>query len=245
MEEKPIALITGASRGIGRSIAVALAAQNYHVLINYQSNLKAAEETLAMIENQNGTGTLLPFDVGDKNAVRTAIENWEKENPQKHISVLINNAGIKKDTLLAFMEDDDWENVIDTNLNGMYWVTKAVITNMILNRKGKIVNIASLSGVQGMAGQINYASAKGGMIAATKSLAQELGARNITVNAVAPGFITTDMTEDLDEKSLKKNIPLRRFGTAQEVADAVLFLISEKANYITGQVLQVNGGLYM
>lgn len=245
MGEKSIALITGASRGIGRAIAIALSEQNYHVLINYQSNQKAAEETVALIESKNGTATLLPFNVADKKAVRTAIENWEKENPDKYISVLINNAGIKKDTLLAFMEDEDWESVINTNLNGMYWVTKSVITNMILKRKGKVVNIASLSGMQGMAGQINYASAKGGMIAATKSLAQELGARNITVNAVAPGFIATDMTEDLDEKSLKKNIPLRRFGTSQEVADAVLFLISDKANYITGQVLQVNGGLYM
>ncbi|HZH87552.1 MAG TPA: 3-oxoacyl-[acyl-carrier-protein] reductase [Chitinophagaceae bacterium] len=243
--KKAYALVTGGSRGIGSAICLELSKCGYHVLINYQSNKKAAEETLEKIENEGGSGTLIPFDVSKKEEVRKALSSWEDSHPNEFIEVLVNNAGVKQDALMVFMEDDQWEQVVDTNLNGMYWVTKQVLTKMVLKRKGKIVNIASISGLSGTPGQTNYASAKGGMIAASKSLAQEVGARGITVNVVAPGFVETDMTEDLDAKTLSKNIPLRRFGKKEEVAHAVSFLISDKAAYITGQVLQVNGGLFM
>lgn len=241
---QPFALVTGGSRGIGRAICIKLAQMGYHVLINYQSNENAAKETLSFIQENNGEASLLPFNISDKQSIRQALEHWQSEHTEAYIEVLINNAGIKADNLMAFMEDEQWENVIDINLNGTYWVTQALLQAMILKRKGKIINIASLSGVRGTAGQVNYSAAKAGIIAFGKALSQEVGARNITVNTVAPGFIKTDMTKSLDEKILSKEIPLRRFGTATEVAQLVGFLVSEEANYITGQVLQINGGLY-
>ncbi len=243
--KKPYALVTGGSRGIGGAICIELAKNGYHVLINYQSNQTAAAEILKEIESHDGSATLMPFDVSKREEVRNALASWETAHPEDFIEVLVNNAGVKQDALMVFMEDEQWEQVIDTNLNGMYWVTKQVLTKMVLKRKGKIVNIASISGLSGTPGQTNYAGAKAGMIAASKSLAQEVGARGITVNVVAPGFIETDMTESLDAKALSKSIPLKRFGKKEEVAHAVSFLISEKAAYITGQVLQINGGLYM
>lgn len=241
---QPYALVTGGSRGIGKAISLQLAQMGYHVLINYYSNKEAAEATLNTIEEFGGTATLLPFDVGNQSSIKNALVAWSQKNSDHFIEVLINNAGIKADNLMAFMQDEEWDNVINTNLNGLYWVTKELLQPMILKRKGKIVNIASLSGVRGTAGQVNYSAAKAGVIAFAKALSQEVGPRNITVNTVAPGFIQTDMTEGLDQKSLSKDIPLRRFGTAEEVAHLVSFLVSEKANYITGQVLQINGGLY-
>lgn len=238
------ALVTGGSRGIGRAISLQLSKMGYHVLINYHSNQEAAEVTLKLIIDQGGAATLLPFDVGDPSSIKNSLAEWSKNHQEGFIEILINNAGIKADNLMAFMREEEWTSVINTNLNGLYWVTKELLQPMILKRKGKIVNIASLSGVRGTAGQVNYSAAKAGVIAFAKALSQEVGPRNITVNTVAPGFIQTDMTEQLDEKSLSKDIPLRRFGTAEEVAHLVGFLISDKANYITGQVLQINGGLY-
>lgn len=237
-------LITGASRGIGKTIAITLA-QDYglHILVNYANNEAAGRETVAAIEANGGTAELLQFKVQDYEESKIAIENWMKANPDDQIKVLINNAGITRDNLLVFMEKEDFGDVIDINLLGTYNVTKAVINHMVRKRYGRIINIASLAGVKGVSGQTNYAASKGGMIAFTKSLAQEVAKRKITVNAVAPGFIQTDMTKDLPEEELKKLIPMNRFGTAEEVAGTVSFLVSEKAAYITGEVININGGL--
>ena len=238
------ALITGASRGIGKSIAIELAANNFHVLINYQANDQAAQETLDTIKQAGGSAELLKFDVANFEATVSALTNWKKNNENQIIEVLINNAGIRKDNLFVWNENEDWNSVINTNLNSFFHVSRQLIQDMILNKWGRIVNIVSLSGQKGMAGQVNYSAAKGGVIAATKALAQEVGRKQITVNAVAPGFVSTDMTGDLDEKTLKKMVPLNRFGKPEEVADLVAFLISDKAAYITGEVISINGGLY-
>lgn len=238
------ALVTGGSRGIGKAIALKLAEQGHHVLINYRSNEQAANETLAEIEASGGKGSLMPFDVADKKACVEVIENWLEANPEAKLEVLVNNAGIRKDNVMVFMPEEDWESVIDTNMTAFFHITKAVLRNMILHRYGRIVNVVSLSGQKGLAGQVNYSAAKGGVIAGTKALAQEIARRNITVNAVAPGFIKTDMTQDLEEKDLAKIIPMRRFGNAEEVAAAVGFLASKEASYITGEVISINGGLY-
>src|SRR5690606_10314516 len=173
-----------------------------------------------------------------------AIQNWQENNKNAVIEVLVNNAGIRQDTLMAFMEDEQWQSVLDASLQGMYRVTKQVLQPMLLNRYGRIINIVSLSGLKGMPGQVNYSAAKAGMIGATKALAQEIAKRNITVNAIAPGFIKTDMTESLNEKELKNLIPMNRFGEADEVAALAAFLASKQSAYITGQVISVNGGLY-
>lgn len=244
MAEMKTALVTGGSRGIGRAICEQLAAEGLHVLINYRSNHAEAELTLNAIREKGGSAELLPFDCADQQAIESAIEKWTTEHPGTFIEVLVNNAGIRKDNVMVMMSNDEWNDVLNTNLNGWFWVTRAASRGMIGKRRGRIVNIVSLSGIKGLPGQTNYSASKAGVIGGTKALAQELGRRNITVNAVAPGFIKTDMTEDIDEGQYKQVIPMARFGTPEEVAHAVSFLVSEKASYITGTVIQVNGGLY-
>ncbi len=235
------ALVTGGSRGIGRAVCQKLHEMGYEVLINFVSNSAAAEETLRLIE---GHGELMQFDVADAAQVKNAISKWQETHPDEYIEVLVNNAGIRRDNLLIWMEGEDWRKVLDTNLNGWYNVTKEVLQPMLLHRYGRIVNVASLSGIKGLPGQTNYSAAKGGMIAATKALAQEVARKNVTVNAVAPGFIRTDMVEGLDEAALKKDIPAARFGEPAEVASVVAFLASKDASYVNGEVIAINGGLY-
>ena len=238
------ALVTGGSRGIGRAICLSLAEMGYHVLVNYQVNEEAAKETLRLIKAAGGTADLLPFDVTNADQVKQSLEDWQQEHKDHgYIKVLVNNAGIRKDNLLVWMEADEWSSVINTNLNSFYYVTRPLLQDMIVNKFGRIINVVSLSGKDGMPGQANYSAAKAGVIGATKALAKELGRKKVTVNAVAPGFIRSDMTADLDEKQFRSLIPVGRFGTAEEVASAVAFLASEKASYITGEVISVNGGI--
>jgi 3-oxoacyl-[acyl-carrier protein] reductase len=238
------ALVTGASRGIGRAVSVKLVSLGYHVLINYKSNVEEAQKTLEMVQQAGGNGTLVPFDVADSHQVERALGPWIDDDHDDYIEVLVNNAGIRKDTLMVWMENNQWQEVIDTNLNGFFMVTKALLKKMLIRKFGRIVNVVSLSGIKGLPGQVNYSAAKAAVIGATKALAQEVGKKNVTVNAVAPGFIRTDMTKDLNENELKTLIPLNRFGMPEEVAEVVCFLASEKSSYITGEVISVNGGLY-
>lgn len=238
------ALITGASRGIGRAIAIRLARPGRLLLLNYLSNTEAARETQTAVMIAGARALLVPFDCADPAAVESALNAVKHELPPGGIDILVNNAGLRKDQLMVTMDPADWHRVIDVHLHGFFYVTRAVLPMMVRKRRGRIVNVVSLSGVQGMPGQTNYAAAKAGIIGATKSLARELARRNITVNAVAPGFIRTDMTADIDEEGYKSVIPAGRFGTPEEVAAAVAFLCSDEASYITGEVLNVNGGLY-
>ena len=239
------ALVTGGSRGIGRNICFKLAQMGYNVLINYVSNEAEALKTLEEVRNLGGDGEIMQFNVTDREACTAALAKWEEQHPDEYIEVLVNNAGVRRDNLLLRMSDQDWDSVISIHLGGFYNVTRHVIRKMLGKRHGRIINMASLSGLKGVPGQANYAAAKGGLIAATRSLANEVGRKGITVNAVAPGFIRTDMTVDLDENELKKSIPLNRFGEAEEVAELVAFLASDKAAYITGECISINGGLFM
>ena len=238
------ALVTGGSRGIGRAVSLRLAKAGYTVIINYQSNEQAAQETLQAIQSQGGQAELLRFDVSNPESAQSALDAWQSSHPEDYIDVLVNNAGIRRDNLLVWMEPDDFEAVLRTNLFSFYHVTRPLLTPMIRHKHGRIINIASLSGITGLPGQCNYAAAKGGLIAATKSLAKEVAKKNVTVNAVAPGFIKTDMTDGLEEAELKKTVPMNRFGSAEEVAALVAFLASDDASYITGECISINGGLY-
>jgi 3-oxoacyl-[acyl-carrier protein] reductase len=238
------ALVTGGSRGIGRAICLTMAAMGYYVVVNFKGNVEEANKTLSQIKEQGGEGELLQFDVSIKEQVLQVLGNWIASYPANEIEVLINNAGIKDDNLMMWMKDEQWDNVIKTSLDAFFYVTRLVLNGMLLKKYGRIINIVSLSGLKGLPGQTNYSAAKAGVIGATKALAQEVGRRGITVNAVAPGFIKTDMTEGLNEKELQALIPVKRFGVPEEVAHAVGFLASKEAAYITAQVLSVNGGLY-
>ncbi len=242
--KRKCALVTGGSRGIGKAICIQLAKDtDYHILVNFNSNKTEAVNTLEEIDNAGGTAELLQFDVSDPEQVSFTLNEWHKRNENAVIEVIVNNAGITKDGLFLWMKPAEWHDVINTSLNGFFNVTNHLLQNMLLNKYGRIINIVSLSGLKGVAGQTNYSAAKGAVIAATKSLAQEVAKRNITVNAVAPGFIKSDMTKDFDEKELKKMIPVNRFGTPEEVAQLVSFLASKKSSYITGEVININGGI--
>ena len=241
---KRYALVTGASRGIGRAIAIRLAGMGYCPIINYHTNEEAAHQTLASVRQTGMEGELLAFDVADGPATNSALTSWMETHPDGVIEVVVNNAGIRRDGLMLWMADSDWYDVLRTNLDGFFHVTQPLLKEMLVRKYGRIINIVSLSGIKGLPGQTNYAAAKGGVIAATRALAQEVAKKGVTVNAVAPGFIRTDMTGDLDEATLRKSIPAGRFGEPQEVADLVAFLASENASYITGEVISINGGIY-
>lgn len=239
------ALVTGGSRGIGSAICQKLAVDtDYHIIINYHSNKVAAEQTLEEVKKLGATAEIIQFNVSDFEEVKNTLTQWQEANPDALVEAIVNNAGITKDGLFMWMSPEDWSSVVNTSLNGFFNVTNFFIQKMLRNKYGRIVNIVSLSGVKGTPGQTNYSAAKGAVVAATKALAQEVAKRNITVNAVAPGFIRTDMTSQLDEKELIKLVPVNRFGEAEEVADLVSFLVSKKASYITGEIININGGIY-
>lgn len=238
------ALVTGGSRGIGRATSIELARRGYHILINYVHKTDAAEETLKLVREAGQDGELLMFDVSNIDQTHAAIEAWQKAHDDEYIEVLVNNAGIRRDNLMALMPTEDWTRVLQITLNGFFNVTQPLLPSMQMHRFGRIISLASLSGIKGLPGQTNYSAAKGGVIAATKALAQEVARRGITVNAVAPGFIKTDMVDGLDEATLKKSIPANRFGRPEEVASLIGFLASPEAGYITGNVISINGGLY-
>ena len=238
------ALVTGGSRGIGRAVSVRLAQMGFRVLINCVSRFVEAEETLRLIREAGLDGEILPFDVSDRAQTVNVLEAWKDAHPDDYIQVLVNNAGVRRDNILALMPAEDWDKVLGIALDGFYNVTQPLLQPMMFHKWGRIVTLASVSGLKGMPGQVNYSAAKGGLIAATKALAQEVARKGVTVNAVAPGFIRTDMTDGLNEAELVKDIPARRFGTPEEVAALVGFLASPEAGYITGEVVSINGGLY-
>lgn len=239
------ALVTGASRGIGKAVALRIAQMGIPVIINYQSNQTAAAAVRDEIVALGGSAELMPFNVGDQQDVDAAIDQWEAAHPDDYIAYLVNNAGIRRDNVMFMMPTEDWHAVINTSLNGFYYVTRRLITKMMMRKHGgRVVNMTSLSGLKGMPGQTNYCAAKAALIGATKALAMEAAPRGVTVNAVAPGFIESDMTKDLPVDELKNLVPMKRFGKAEEVAKLVGFLISDDASYITGEVISINGGLY-
>jgi 3-oxoacyl-[acyl-carrier protein] reductase len=242
MSSREIALVTGASKGIGEAIAKALAADGYDIWLNYRSDHDGAKRIASEIEELGVSCTLMAFDVSDIKGTGKFLEPYLEENTPY---ILVNNAGITRDTLLLWMAEDDWRDVMKVHLDGFYAVTKALIQGMVGAKKGRIINIVSTSGETGVAGQVNYSADKAGLIGATKSLAAEVAKRNILVNAVAPGFIETEMIKDLPLDKIKPMIPMKRIGKPKEVADVVSFLCSDKATYITGQVISVNGGAYM
>lgn len=229
---------------MGRAVSVALAREGYDIIINYRKGKTEAEETLAMVREAGQNGELLPFDVANAEEAQKALEGWKTQHPDEYIAVVVNNAGIRRDNLMVFMPYEDWSQVLKITLDGFYNVTQPLLQPMLVKKWGRIINMVSLSGLKGLPGQTNYSASKGGLIAATKALAQEVARKGVTVNAVAPGFIHSDMTKDLDEASIKKTIPANRFGEPEEVADLVAFLASKKAAYITGEVISINGGLY-
>lgn len=246
MSEKRVIVVTGASRGIGRATAVALTEPGYDVVVNYRSGLEAAQETAAAIEAKGGVPRLCPFNIADQDAVKESFKEIVKLYGR--VDVLINNAGIARDNLLALMKAAEWDEVLDTNLKGAFLCSQAVVKPMMKQKHGRIVNITSIVGAIGNPGQCNYSAAKAGIIGLTRALARELVSRNITVNAVAPGFIETDMTSHMPEKAreaLLAQIPAGRYGSPEDVAAAVRFLASNDAGYITGQVIHVNGGMFM
>lgn len=239
------ALVTGGSRGIGRAICLKFAEMGLPVIIGYHSNQAAAREVCDLIVQKGGDASILQFDVSAKDAVEKALNAWEQAHPDDYIAYLVNNAGVSHDNLMFMMTDEDWDTVIRTSVDGLFYVTRFLLPKMMARgHGGRIVNMSSLSGLKGLAGQTNYCAAKAAVIGATRALAQETASRNVTVNAVAPGFITTDMTRHLPEEELKKMIPMKRFGRPEEVAELVGFLCSDKAGYITGEVININGGLY-
>lgn len=240
----PYALVTGGSRGIGRAVALKLSAMGYYILVNFQRNVAEADKTVSLIKENGGDGATLKFDVSSKEDIEKVLGGWIDANKDKPIEVLVNNAGIRKDFLLMMMEEKDWHDVLRTNLDSFYYITKLILPGMMFKRYGRIINVVSLSGIKGLPGQTNYSASKAGVIAASKSLAQEVGRKGITVNCVAPGFIKTEMTEGIEESQFRSIIPVQRFGEADEVAETVGFLASKGASYITGEVINVNGGLY-
>ncbi len=245
-KERKVAVVTGGSRGIGRAIVLALSRMGLDVICNYRSGEEAAKETARLAEGSAGQVFPVKFDVADREEVRDAFKGIIKE--KKRLDVLVNNAGITRDNLVAMMKPAQWDDVISTNLSGVFYCCQAVTRQMLKQRYGRIVNITSVIGFTGNAGQANYAAAKAGIVGLTRSLAKELASRNITVNAVAPGYIETDMTSGLPEdarEAMLQQIPLGRVGTPEDVAGAVKFLVSDKASYITGQIIHVNGGMFM
>ncbi len=245
MSDRKIALVTGGSRGLGRAISVRLAKDHgLHILVNYSSNAGAADETVKLIAEVGGTAETIGFNVADREGTDKALSAWMEANPNEQISVIVNNAGITKDGLFMAMKEEDWDSVLGVSLGGFYNITRKLVDKMVRKRYGRIVNVVSVSGMMGQAGQVNYSAAKAGVIGATKALAKEIAKRNVTVNAVAPGFIETDMTADLDQAEMSRMIPMQRFGKPEEVAAAVSFLVSDDAAYITGNVININGGLF-
>jgi 3-oxoacyl-[acyl-carrier protein] reductase len=238
------ALVTGGSRGIGRAIALKISQMGYYVLVNFVSNEIEADTTVKMIEGLGGSAEKIKFDVARLDEVESTLGQWLQKNNTDYIEVIVNNAGIRKDNLMMWMTNEEWRSVLDTSLEGFFNVTRFLLKGMLFKRYGRIVNVVSLSGIKGMSGQTNYSAAKAAVIGATKALAQEVAKRKITVNAVAPGFIQTDMTGELNTEMYKKLIPMERFGQPEEVAAAVAFLASKEASYITGEVININGGLY-
>jgi len=241
-----VALVTGASRGIGKQVAKDLAAMGATVIVNYPNSNDSAEQTVEEIEKNGGTAIMSEFDVSDFNAVQKEVSSIIDKLGEIHI--LINNAGITRDKLFMRMKEEDWDRVFEVNLKGVYNCTRAVIRNMLKRKFGRIVNIASVVGEMGNAGQINYSSTKAGVIGFTKSAAKEFASRAVTVNAISPGFIQTDITQNIPEEFKKKymeSIPLGRFGETTDISNVVCFLVSDNASYITGEVIRVNGGLYM
>jgi 3-oxoacyl-[acyl-carrier protein] reductase len=238
------ALVTGGSRGIGKAICLRLADMGYNIIINYTSNDDEAIKTQELIKAKGVDAVLMKFDVSVTAEADAHVEQWINDNKDKSIAVLVNNAGIRRDNIMVFISPEDWHRVLDITVDGFYNVTRHVVKSMLTKRKGRIVNIVSLSGLKGMPGQTNYSASKGAIIAATKALAQEVGKRGITVNAVAPGFIKTDMTQDINEADYKGMVPMNRFGEPEEVAGVVAFLVGKDSSYVTGQVISVNGGLY-
>jgi 3-oxoacyl-[acyl-carrier protein] reductase len=236
-----VALVTGASRGIGKEIAAALARSGRFVYLNFHTQTDRAQAVLDNIVQNGGQAKLMPFDVADQVSAEAAIKSILAQKGK--IDILVNNAGIRHDMLMVRMKKQTWQHVLDTNLTGFFNVTRLVVKSMLSRRFGRIVNISSTSGQTGQAGQVNYSAAKAGLIGATRALAREVASRNITVNAVAPGFIQTDMVAGLAVEDIVQNIPAGRLGKPEEVAAAVLFLCSDPAGYITGQVLGVNGGV--